>query len=249
MYAKKHNIKVKPSNSIFSIDQNLWGRSIESGPLEDPNTEPPAERVRVGHPSQRTPLTPRATSSWASSRGCPLGGRRGEGRPLADPARERVRGEARRRDHRPHRGQAGRHKVTGGLRGARQPSRSSRRTGTSSSWSSPGTSSRSRSAVEREWSWLVYSGLWMEPLRFALDSFIKTTQRRVSGSVRLKLYKGGLRVVGRSSPNSLYNVCAVDLPEGVHLRPDLRGRIHRALGSAVAHSREDERPRSRERSK
>ncbi|MGA2198395.1 MAG: argininosuccinate synthase, partial [Nitrososphaerales archaeon] len=42
IYAKKHNIPVKPSNSIFSIDQNLWGRAIESGPLEDSNTEPPA---------------------------------------------------------------------------------------------------------------------------------------------------------------------------------------------------------------
>ena len=63
-----------------------------------------------------------------------------------------------------------------------------------------------KAGVEREWSWLVYSGLWMEPLRFALDSFIETTQRRVTGSVRLKLYKGGLRVVGRSSPNSLYKV-------------------------------------------
>ena len=46
----------------------------------------------------------------------------------------------------------------------------------------------------------------MEPLRFALDSFIRTTQRRVTGNVKLKLYKGGMRVVGRSSRNSLYNI-------------------------------------------
>lgn len=61
-----------------------------------------------------------------------------------------------------------------------------------------------KSGVEREWAWLVYSGLWMEPLRFALDSFIGTTQRRATGKIRLKLYKGGMRVVGRSSPSSLY---------------------------------------------
>ena len=46
----------------------------------------------------------------------------------------------------------------------------------------------------------------MDPLRSALDSFVDATQGRVTGSVRLKLYKGGMRVVGRTSPNSLYKV-------------------------------------------
>ena len=63
-----------------------------------------------------------------------------------------------------------------------------------------------KSSVEREWAWLVYSGLWMEPLRAALDSFIETTQKRVTGKVRLKLYKGNVRVVGRSSKNALYKL-------------------------------------------
>src|SRR5580698_280982 len=46
----------------------------------------------------------------------------------------------------------------------------------------------------------------MEPLRYALDSFIETTQRRVTGKVKLKFHRGSMRVVGRSSPNSLYKV-------------------------------------------
>jgi argininosuccinate synthase len=46
----------------------------------------------------------------------------------------------------------------------------------------------------------------MEPLRSALDGFINTTQRRVTGKVKLKLYKGGMRVVGRSSDFSLYKL-------------------------------------------
>ena len=46
----------------------------------------------------------------------------------------------------------------------------------------------------------------MEPLREALDAFIEKTQERVSGVVRVKLYKGGLRVVGRSSPLTLYDL-------------------------------------------
>ena len=60
------------------------------------------------------------------------------------------------------------------------------------------------SRVDEEWSWLVYSGLWLEPLRYALDAFIDTTQQRVNGTVRVKFYKGGMRVVGRKSEDSLY---------------------------------------------
>ncbi|MGI6129598.1 MAG: argininosuccinate synthase [bacterium] len=51
---------------------------------------------------------------------------------------------------------------------------------------------------------LVYYGLWFTPLREALDAFVNVTQQPVTGSVRLKLYKGSLIVSGRTSPNSLY---------------------------------------------
>ena len=51
---------------------------------------------------------------------------------------------------------------------------------------------------------LVYYGQWYTPLREALDAYFDQTQKRVSGTVRLKLYKGHCRVVGTKSPNSLY---------------------------------------------
>jgi argininosuccinate synthase len=51
---------------------------------------------------------------------------------------------------------------------------------------------------------MIYSGLWFTPLKRALDAFINQTQRRVTGTVRVKLYRGTCQVVGRSSPNSLY---------------------------------------------
>lgn len=51
---------------------------------------------------------------------------------------------------------------------------------------------------------LVYYGLWFTPLREALDAFVSVTQQPVTGSVRLKLYKGSIIVSGRTSPNSLY---------------------------------------------
>ena len=65
---------------------------------------------------------------------------------------------------------------------------------------------KSKARVDEEWAFLVYGGLWMEPLREALEAFIDKTQERVSGVVRVKLYKGGLHVVGRFSPLTLYDL-------------------------------------------
>ncbi len=59
--------------------------------------------------------------------------------------------------------------------------------------------------VDQAWSELVYTGLWVDPLKDNLDSFIDSTQANVSGTVTVKMYKGGIRVVGRSSRNSIYN--------------------------------------------
>jgi len=51
---------------------------------------------------------------------------------------------------------------------------------------------------------MIYNGLWFTPLREAISAFITQTQRKVTGSVRLKLYKGNVIVDGRTSPHSLY---------------------------------------------
>jgi argininosuccinate synthase len=63
---------------------------------------------------------------------------------------------------------------------------------------------RFKRIVDEQWSWLVYSGLWKEPLRSHLDKFIDSTQKKVSGKVRLRMQRGSLRVVGRESKYSLY---------------------------------------------
>jgi argininosuccinate synthase len=52
---------------------------------------------------------------------------------------------------------------------------------------------------------MVYNGLWYSPLKEALDAFIQKTQERVTGTVRVKLFKGNATIVGRKSGNSLYN--------------------------------------------
>src|SRR5919198_1910146 len=58
--------------------------------------------------------------------------------------------------------------------------------------------------VHQKWTWIIYAGLWHDPLRTDLDKFIDSTQTRVTGKVKLKLQKGSLHVVGRESPYSLY---------------------------------------------
>ena len=58
--------------------------------------------------------------------------------------------------------------------------------------------------VAQRYAELVYNGQWYAPLREALDAFMDSTQRFVTGTVRLKLYKGNITVAGRKSPNSLY---------------------------------------------
>ena len=61
-----------------------------------------------------------------------------------------------------------------------------------------------KSLLEQKWSWMIYSGLFVDPLVKAIDSFNKT-QERVNGTVRLKLRSNSLTVVGRKSENSIYD--------------------------------------------
>jgi argininosuccinate synthase len=62
-----------------------------------------------------------------------------------------------------------------------------------------------KAKISHDYADLIYNGLWYSPLRFALDAFVNETQKVVSGTVVLKLYKGNLELLGRWSPNSLYD--------------------------------------------
>ena len=59
--------------------------------------------------------------------------------------------------------------------------------------------------LDRQWAFLVYAGLWWEPLRLDLDAYMNEVNARVSGTIGLKLFKGHARVVTRSSTNALYD--------------------------------------------
>ena len=59
--------------------------------------------------------------------------------------------------------------------------------------------------LDRQWAFLVYAGLWWEPLRSDLDAYIERVNERVTGTITVKLYKGHARVLTRSSPNAIYD--------------------------------------------
>jgi argininosuccinate synthase len=205
LYAQKRGLPVKPSKSIYSVDQNIWGRSVESGPLENPNTEPPEDAFEWTAAPEHAPDEP-GYLDIVFHEGVPtrVNGRSMEPLKLVSYVNEF----------------AGSHGV------GRIDHIEDRLVGIKSRevYECPAATviieahkdleklvlTRHeldfKAQVEREWAWLIYSGLWLEPLRLALDRFISATQHRVTGTVRLKLYKGSARVVGRSSEYSIYDV-------------------------------------------
>ena len=204
-YAQKKRIPVKPSKSLYSIDQNIWGRSIESGILELPDQEPPYEVFEWVVPPEDAPDVP-CYVDISFSKGVPvslngrdldpvsliqemnrIAGMNGIG--IIDHIEDRLVGIKSREVYECP--------AALSLIEAHEDLEKLVLTRMELEF---------KKNAERTWSWLVYSGLWEEPLRYDIDSFVEETQKRVNGTVRLKLYKGGLRVVGRNSKNKLYNI-------------------------------------------
>jgi argininosuccinate synthase len=67
--------------------------------------------------------------------------------------------------------------------------------------------------LDRQWAFLVYAGLWWEPLRGDLDAYMERVNERVTGTIGVKLYKGHARVVTRSSPNAVYDASLASFSE------------------------------------
>jgi len=203
-YAESKGIPISQSSKPYSIDQNLWGRAIECGPLDDPYAEPPEDAFEWTVPPEKAPDTPEYVT-LKFEEGVPtsindvelnpvtlienlnkIAGRHGVGR--IDHIEDRLVGIKSREVYEcpaatviieAHKDLEKmvltRHEVF------------------------------FKEQVDTQWAFLAYSGLWMDPLREDLEAFIEKTQKRVYGKVRVKLYKGNLRVVGRLSPLSLYD--------------------------------------------
>ena len=98
-------------------------------------------------------------------------------------------------------------------------------------------------ALDQKWAYLVYAGLWWEPLRADLDAYMDAVNAQVTGTIGIKLYKGSARVVTRASPNAVYDAQLATFSR--IRRPVLAGRlagIHRAVVAAVADGVEAQAP-------
>jgi argininosuccinate synthase len=202
-YAQKHKIPIDTTAKKFSIDQNLWGRAIEGGDMEDAFSEPPDDAF-IWVKTKNLPDKPQYLEIKFEN-GVPVeadgkrmrsielikyinkkAGINGVG--IVDHIEDRVVGIKSREVY----------ETPGALCIIEAHTDLEKMVLTKHEL-------KFKAMVDAEWSWLAYSGLWQDPLKIDLDMFINATQRRVSGSVKLKMFKGSLRVVGRKSEYSLYS--------------------------------------------
>ena len=204
-FAEANGVRIPVNlSNPYSIDENLWGRSIECGVLDLPDQEPPSEVFEWTVPPEKAPEKPEYVAI-AFEEGVPrainddhlgpaeliqnmneIAGKHGVGR--IDHMEDRLVGVKSREvyecpaatvlleaHHDLEKMVLTKHEI------------------------------QFKQMVDAQWAFLVYAGLWTDPLKEDLGAFINETQVRVSGNVKLKLYKGGFQIVGRSSPMSLYD--------------------------------------------
>ncbi len=202
-YAQKHKIPIDTAAKRFSIDQNLWGRAIEGGDMEDAFSEPPDDAF-IWVKTKNLPDKPQYLEIKFEN-GVPVAadGKRmksielikyinkkagANGVGIVDHIEDRVVGIKSREVY----------ETPGAACIIEAHTDLEKMVLTKHEL-------KFKAMVDAEWAWLAYSGLWQDPLKNDLDMFINATQKRVSGSVRLKMFKGSLRVVGRKSEYSLYS--------------------------------------------
>ena len=202
-YAKSRNLPVNPRNSRFSVDENLWGRSVEAGELEDPWTEPPEDAYAWTQPVRATPDEPAYIEVHFES-GVPTAVD-GEGMAGADLIRHinSLAGShgVGRLDHVENRlvGIKSREVYEAPAAVVLHAAHKSLEALTMSK-----EQARTKERLAQEYADMVYNGLWFTHHRQDLDAYVRSTQRYVTGDVRLRLHKGSCTVVGRSAPHSLY---------------------------------------------
>jgi argininosuccinate synthase len=203
--AEEWGIPVAAVASSYSVDENLWGRTAECGPLEDPWVAPPEDAFARTAPPEARPREPaevvvtfeRGNPSALDGAVTPLpelirtldriGGAYGFGR--IDMVENRRVGIKSRELY----------EVPGALaiiaaHGALEDVTLEREV------------AHHKPLLEQRWADLVYDAQWFSPLRGAIDAYVDATQTHVSGDVRLRFEPGACTVVGRRSPYSLYDL-------------------------------------------
>ena len=203
-YGLARNLPINTRASRFSTDENLWGRSVEAGELEDPWLEPPEDAYAWTRPAAEAPTEP-AYIELHFEQGVPVGidgetmggvdlighlnalaGAHGIGR--VDHVENRLVGIKSREIyecpaavtlHTAHR--------------ALETMTLSKE------------QARTKARLAQEYSDVIYNGLWFTAHRADLNAYVQSTQRFVTGDVRLRLHQGTCTVAGRRAPQALYN--------------------------------------------
>ncbi len=205
-YARRHGIPVKGGTEVtpYSIDDNIWGRSSEGGPIED-IAEPPHDDVfQLVGPVERAPDEPQLLEVGFElgrpvsldgdrlglvellERAGAVGARHAVG--IVDHIEDRIVG-LKVRDL---------YEVPAAaivLTAHRELEK----------LVSTIHQNQFKPNIDNQWAFLVYAGLWQEPLLSDLNAYMDAVNEQVTGTVTLKLYKGSVRPVARSSPNALYD--------------------------------------------
>ena len=213
-YAQKHGIPVPASvENPYSTDTNLWGRSIECGVLEDPWVEPPEDIYALTKSPMAAPDVPAYVEVEFTS-GVPtkvngvsmpltelinsletIAGTHGIGR--IDMVENRLVGIKSREIYEAP--------AACVLHAAHRELET---------LVIPRDLERLKVSLSKAYADLVYDGLWFSVTRESIDAFVASIQKRVSGVVKVKLFKGDCRVVGRKSPMSLYDTGLATYDEG-----------------------------------
>ena len=202
-YARERNLPISPSRSRFSTDENLWGRSAEAGELEDPNLEPPEEAFEWTKPVNETPSGPTyleihfeqgipTAVDGAAMNGAALirhlntiAGENGVGR--IDHVENRLVGIKSREIYEAPAAVL--------LHAAHQ---------SLEAMTLSKDQARTKARLAQEYADIVYNGLWFTAHRRDLDAYVQSTQRCVTGDIRVRLHRGACTVVGRQAPQALY---------------------------------------------
>ncbi len=205
-YAAEHNIPIQVTNaSPYSIDQNLWGRSIECGILEDPWAEPPADVYAWTSDPDSASITEPSYIEITFKHGIPvaLNGAEIDGVALIETLNKQA-GQygIGRIDHIENRlvGIKSREVYEAPAATVLHAAHRALETLTLSR-----EQVRFKEIVAGEYARLIYNGQWYSALHQDLASYVQSTQRFVSGTVRMKLSRGHCTVVGRKSEHSLYD--------------------------------------------
>jgi len=203
-YAKKHGIPVDVTKKKpYSIDWNLWGISIECGPLEDPWQQPPEDAYQITQSAEKAPATPEYLEiefyqgipvkiNGKTMKGLELisllnkiGGKHGVGR--IDMVENRLVGIKSREIY-----EAPAAVILHSAHSELEKLVLEREL------------MHFKTIISQKFSELIYYGYWFSDFRKCVEAFINETQKYVTGTVRVKLFKGQCVVVGRKSPYSLY---------------------------------------------